>query len=84
MNAVALIFVLQIRDHCLTQLTKALQENAARTGTDNCTEEAAIALEYDVFSSVKTTQMYKLTIHRKVHKLYLLTVVVINDIHFGD
>lgn len=60
----------QVREHCLERLIGALQENSAKTGAGDPVE-AAVALEYGVFLSVKSVQVYKLTIHKKVHVLIL-------------
>lgn len=66
---------LKVREHCLTKLTTALEENASTSATlllaaaTACTTSAqdkAVEMEYAVFSSTKTMQVYKLTIHRKV------------------
>ena len=64
----------QVREHCLAQLSKALRENcvvcaAAAGGGGGDVETAAVELEYTVFLSVKSVQVYKLTIHKKVHSL---------------
>ena len=60
----------QVREHCLAQLTKALHENCRVGGTTAVDggdlESVAVYLEYTVFTSVKSVQVYKLTIHKTV------------------
>ena len=68
---------LKVREHCLNMLTTALEENSHTSSSaySSLTAESAAApspldkavqLEYGVFSSTKTAQVYKLTMHRKV------------------
>ena len=60
-----------MREHCLTQLNKALAENSRVCTLSPAVslgklEAAAVGLEYSVFLRVKSVQMYKLTVHKKV------------------
>ena len=57
-----------MREHCLSQLSKALVENSRAVGPEcECDLEAvAVGLEYGVFLSVKSAQVYKLSVHKKV------------------
>ena len=63
-----------MREHCLTQLNKALEENnrhcppppPSSSVSLGKLEAAAVYLEYSVFLAVKSVQMYKLTVHKKV------------------
>ena len=64
------LVILQVREHCVGQLMKALSENyrmvdSSAIGTD--IESVAVDVEYSVFLSVKSVQVYKLTIHKKVN-----------------
>ena len=65
----------QVREHCLTQLNKALEENNRACSAPTATlslgrlETAAVGLEYNIFLGVKSPQMYKLTVHKKVRSL---------------
>ena len=70
---------LKVREHCLTKLTTALEENASTSATlplaaacSTSAQDKAVEMEYAVFSSTKTMQVYKLTIHRKVQFSVLL------------
>ena len=58
-----------MREYCLAQLSRALEENGRVCGGLPATrdpETAAVGLEYGVFLRVKSAQMYKLTVHKKV------------------
>ena len=75
--------LLKVREHCLGKLTTALEENASVLATlsrASCTaspQDKAVEMEYAVFCSTKTVQVYKLTVHRKVR----FTVLSYNNIH---
>ena len=59
----------QVREHCLSLLEKALEENVQCCGRGvECGRgaERAIEEEYSMFCSTKTVQVYKLSIHKKV------------------
>ena len=49
----------QVREHCLEQLVKAVQDKSS-------VDQAAILMEYEIFCSAKSSQGYKLQIHKKV------------------
>ena len=63
-----------MREHCLTQLNKALEENSRVCTSHSLSpavslgklEAAAVGMEYSVFLGVKSVQVYKLTVHKKV------------------
>ena len=55
-----------MREHCLSQLSKALVENSRAVGPECDLEAVAVGLEYGVFLSVKSAQVYKLSVHKKV------------------
>lgn len=59
--------MLQVREHCLGLLTKALEENAAsRVECNTDPTEAAVEVEYATFCSSKAPQTYKLSINKRV------------------
>ena len=62
--------VVQVREHCLSVLTKALEENAASIGEgvrhSDKAIDAAVAVEYELFCSSKMAQSYKLAHNKKV------------------
>ena len=72
-----------MREHCLAQLTNALHENHrvsdTNAATDDNLEAVAVELEYGVFLTVKSVQVYKLTIHKKVwhHSNCILCVFLV-------
>ena len=61
---------MQVREHCLSQLSRALEENSRVEGASTTLraglEEVAVDLEYGIFLGVKSVQVYKLTVHKKV------------------
>ena len=50
-----------MREHCLEQLVKAVQDN-----TTSSVDQIAVLMEYEIFCSAKSSQGYKLQIHKKV------------------
>jgi ATP-dependent DNA helicase Q5 len=65
---------IKVREHCLTQLNKALAENSRVCTLSPAVslgklEAAAVGLEYSVFLGVKSVQMYKLTVHKKTTEI---------------
>lgn len=57
----------QVREHCLSQLAVALEENAAaRLESHNDTMETAVNMEYQLFCSNRAPQTYKLCFNKKV------------------
>lgn len=73
---------IQVREHCLSMLTTALEDNHSKVKS-HCIDpaQAAIDLEYEIFTSNKIQQSYKLAYNKKVKASVLQCLLVISTAH---